>query len=203
MKNFWKINFKDIILKTISKGTTLSIIFTVLLYMAINFFFPKLVIKIFGYQHFVITSTSMHPVLQYGDIVIVKRTNVSKIQEGMIISFYQDIHFDGSQKEVITHYVHSKTIDANNKYHFKTKRYGEKVNPDSWKVLEEEVIGIYCARIPKLGKTILFFRHPLGLRIILIDIIIIYLIVLILNPPKEEPQKQSNTKKLSFQSSSK
>lgn len=178
-------------IRSFVKGTSFSLIILFLIYMGLNLIFPQAVLKVFNFQHFVISSSSMSPVLKVGDVVVIKPIEPQNVEKGMIISFYQDVRFDESgTKDVITHYVHDVYIGTDGRYRYRTKRYGENISPDSWVVLEEELIGVYQFKLNQVGKAMLFFKHPLGLRIILMDVIIIYLLVLILTPDTDEEKEK-------------
>jgi len=161
----------------LGKGLSYSFIIVFFLYLTIINIFPSLGIKVFGFRHFVFSSTGMQPTLNLGDIIVVRPIELDQLQEGMIICYYQDVNLDGKNK-VVTHYFVKEEI-INGKVYYRTKRENA-THLDSWRILPQNVIGVYYFKIPYLGKLTLFFRHPLGFRIVLIDIILLALIAIVI-----------------------
>lgn len=176
MKDILIIRKSKVVTQLLGKGMFLSLLFVFFLYMGMNIIFPRKVINFFKFQHFVISSTSMEPVLNMGDIVFVKPINVETLEKDTIISFYYDIKLEG-KKDIITHFFdHTEIVDE--KVVYRTKRAGT-TRIDSWRIPEEDLLGEYLFHLEGIGKIILFFNHPLGFRVFLIDIVIVYLIILL------------------------
>ena len=129
------------ILKIISTSIFSLIILFIIAYITVVLVAPRKVIKIFNFQSFVISSSSMEPTINYGDVIFVKPVNPADLQEDDIITFYVDVNLDG-EKEIVTHYVAAKRLDENGNLEFKTKRENTEIF-DSWTVKEEDVVGIY------------------------------------------------------------
>lgn len=187
MKEILDIRKSKVFGQLLGKGMFLSLLFVFFLYMGMNVIFPRKVIKFFKFQHFVISSTSMEPVLNVGDIIFIKPIDVETLEKDTIISFYHDVRLEG-KKDVITHFFdHTEVV--NEKVVYRTKRAGT-TQVDNWRIPEEDLLGEYLFRIKGIGKVILFFNHPLGFRVFLIDIVIVYLIILLAKDIDEETNKK-------------
>lgn len=163
------------ITKNIGRGLFIAVVVLILFYIILTVFFPRKVIDIFKYQNFVITSGSMSPTIEYGDMVIVKKVDPHELQEEDIITFYADVNASG-KKVVVTHYVAQITTDDDGKLYFRTHRENSTIY-DSWLVGEEDIVGIKVGQINKIGKVILYIQSGFGLSILIVDIIIIFLII--------------------------
>lgn len=192
MKDILIIKKSEMVSKLLGKGVLFSLLFVFFFYMGMNLLFPRQVIKVFKLQHFVISSTSMEPVFTPGDLIFVKPLDPSELEKDVIITFYTDVRLEG-KKDVITHYFVREEI-FNGKVVYRTRRAGTD-RVDSWMIPKEDLIGQYSFHISQLGKIVLFFNHPLGLRIFLIDIIIVYLIILLVKDVDEDIDKSKYIKK--------
>ena len=188
-------NKKKIWIKIVSN--VLFVFFAlIVIYLVINIFFPRKVIKIFKRETFVILTDSMEPVLNVGDMVIIKATDPSKLQKGDIIAFYVDANNDGKM-DVVTHYFERIDI-INGDEVYRTTSEASRSQLDSWYLQEDNIIGKYKYHIPKIGKVVFYLRSPIGIITILIDFAIIYLIISILEDIKKEfKQGLFKTKELS------
>ena len=130
----------------------------------------------------------MEPVINKGDLVIVTNPNVDKLAVGDIITFRADIDYDG-EKEIVTHYIKSKTLTEDG-FIFTTNRYGS-TTADTWGALsEDEVIGLYSFRIPKLGVFVDFIKSPFGIIAIIVNIgVIIGIVYIVKKSKKDKPQE--------------
>lgn len=139
------------------------VVFGVLLY----FFSPL--------KTYVIVTDSMEPVINVRDLVFVNRyKSLDKLNPEDIIAFEVDINNDGN-KEVVVHYIDEiRIIDGIRS--FKTHPEGE-TSADPWELSDEDIIGEYLFRIPKIGNFIMFIKSPIGLPIIVIDLVVIYYII--------------------------
>jgi signal peptidase len=111
----------------------------------------------------VVTTGSMEPILQVGDLIYVKGVEPSEIQVGDIITFRPPLEFISGT--LITHRVVDITYDVNEVY-FKTK--GDN-NPsvDPWTIESGEVIGRQEATFKGLGNLFLWVKTPVGLTTML------------------------------------
>jgi signal peptidase len=122
----------------------------------------------------VVSSGSMIPVLNVGDIIIVRGVDPSQIGIGSIIIF----HSPRSYETPIVHRVIA-IQNENGGLYFKTKG-DNNPNPDNWYpmpgVPSRYVMGIYVAKIPYLGLISLSLKGPIGF--VLIVILFVTVIVL-------------------------
>jgi signal peptidase I len=154
------------------------VILIIVVYITVVLFAPRKVIKIFKFQTFVISSSSMEPTINYGDVIFVKPVNPEDLQENDIMTFYVDVDLDG-KKEVVTHYVAAKRLDENGKLEFRTKRENTDIF-DSWTVKEEDVVGRYNFQINQIGKVVLYIQSGFAIFIFIVDIILLYFIYLLM-----------------------
>lgn len=142
---------------------------------------------IFGYKAYNITTNSMEPNVNQGDIIIIKKPkNEDKLKVGDVITFAKD-------GETITHRIVEITDTG------KTKRYvtkGDNNNvPDLEKVTFEQIEGVEVIRIPNLGRIISIMENQIILLIILLLILIFYLYRL----DKKEKSELRREKRLNYE----
>ncbi|MFA5869712.1 MAG: signal peptidase I [Candidatus Bathyarchaeia archaeon] len=108
-----------------------------------------------------VSSGSMQPVLNYGDLIIVRREAAEGIVVGDIIVFNVPSPYDRLASSPTVHRVVEELV-VDGETLFKTK--GDS-NPggDPWSVSAENVIGKYAGKVPYLGSAVLFLRGPIGL----------------------------------------
>jgi len=149
-----------------------SLIILLLLYILVMTFLPKKTIKIFGFQHFIVgkTSSSMYPIINPDDLIFVRKMDINNRENGDIVTFYVDVDNDGI-KDVVTHFFYGEVIDDGGTYYQTKSNRSDNIDP--WQLEEEDFIGKYIFRIPKVGKVIRFFHHPLGIMVLIFSSIII------------------------------
>ena len=113
----------------------------------------------------VVSSQSMHPALNYGDLTIIRGESAEEIQVGDIIAFDVPSSYKASVQSPVIHRVTEKFVDGEGIY-FET-RGDANPNEDPWKVPAGNVLGEYAAKIPYLGFPILFAKSPFGLVFLL------------------------------------
>ena len=93
--------------------------------------------------------------IEVGDLIFVGKADPDKLQAGDVIAF-----MDG--KVVVTHRILEVQTRDDGKLQYITK--GDANNSaDLRPVHEDNLVGIYKARIPKLGDFALFLQTPLGM----------------------------------------
>jgi signal peptidase len=119
----------------------------------------------------VVTTGSMQPILEVGDLIYVKGVAASEIRVGDIITFRPPLEF--IQGTLITHRVVDITYDTNEVY-FKTK--GDN-NPsvDPWTISSGDVIGRQTAAFQGVGNYFLWMKTPAGITTLL-AVVAIYLL---------------------------
>lgn len=140
--------------------------------------------NILGYKAYIVTTDSMQPSINAGDIVIVKNGKKDKIGQGDVITFNQN-------DEVITHRV-IKNITEENNVEYITK--GDNNNTeDTFKVKYDDVIGKMVITIPYLGKIISILDNKI---IILILLLVILMIIFIKIEKNEKLENRREKKKI-------
>ncbi|MFX1473592.1 MAG: signal peptidase I [Promethearchaeota archaeon] len=129
----------------------------------------------------VVTSDSMVPALQRGDLLVLQGRPAEDIHLSDII-VYQDEWFPDAP---VVHRVVAIDI-VGETYYFFTKGDANHANDPGNRTIDE-IIGVVILRIPYLGEVSMFLRTPTGLAVIaLIFIAIIVLPELICKGEEEE-----------------
>lgn len=115
----------------------------------------------------VVSSGSMVPVLNVGDIIIVHGVDPSTVAVGTIIIFHSPYEYDMP----IVHRV-VQILHENGSTYFETKGDHNPVQ-DGWKVPAQNLIGVYVMKIPYLGLISLELRGPLGVTLIILLVALI------------------------------
>lgn len=76
---------------------------------------------------------------------------------------------------MVTHYFYESVLGDDGKTLYRTIS-NVSTTPDGWEIGAEDIVGKYVGRIPGVGKIIRFFRHPIGILALAINIFLIYLI---------------------------
>lgn len=114
--------------------------------------------SLFGYSVMNISSGSMRPVYKEGDLVIVKKTDVTELKKGDVISFFsEDPAIYGSLN---THRIH-EVLQENGKYVFVTKGDNNNV-ADEYTVTYDRIVGKAVFLIQNAGKIVSFFQKKAG-----------------------------------------
>jgi len=130
----------------------------------------------------VVSSGSMIPTLNVGDIIIVRGTDPSTITVGTIIIFHSPYDY----QTAIVHRVIA-IDDEGGQIFFQTKGDNNGV-ADGWKVPGANLIGVYVTKIPYVGLLSLELRGPLGW------ILIVLLVFLIIGMEYDESKKSQKRK---------
>ena len=140
------------------------------------------------YDHYVIGSDSMEPVIMVGDVVIIDTTySLDAMKVGDIIAFRADIHQDGNIV-VVVHYLYSIT-EVDGVRTFQTKPEISN-SPDGWELVDADIVGLHVLTIPKIGPILLFAQSTVGRIVIIGDVVLIY-VVLEMFKPKKKIEKPS------------
>ena len=115
---------------------------------------------LFGYKAYIVLSNSMSESdINAGDLVLIKETDPSTLQEGDIIAYIsQNTENYG---EVITHKIRSLVTDANGNPGFIT--YGTTTDTDDETVVTYAfILGKHAGTLPKVGTFFQFLKTPQG-----------------------------------------
>ncbi len=153
-----------------SLGTTLFLI------LALGFFLIavlpyNLSLNIFRIKPFTIASNSMAGVFEVGDVVVVAKTDLDKLERWDIISFKRQT--TEGKTVLVTHYI-ADILETNNGRVFKTKSNITSAW-DNWDVAAQDVVGKAVFKIPYLGQLALALRNPLILLNSVIVVVLMYL----------------------------
>ena len=159
---------RNVLTKNISNVLKVSI-FSLVVIIIYNMFLVLLsasagkeTTNVFGYSAYIISSDSMKPTLNAGDVIIIKKVNAKNLKKDDIITFKND-------SQIVTHRIVSE-----NDCEFITK--GDNNNIEDLFVLKSsEILGIKIFKIPLLGKAIKFISNTFYIFIIIIMLITIYL----------------------------
>ena len=113
-----------------------------------------------GYMIFRVSSGSMEPQLNVGDIILSKEmSDISELKPGDIVS-YKGMHGD-TQGKLITHKVVKGAYSEDGKKYIVTR--GIANSDDDAPVSEEQIVGVMLCKVPLLGELYGFFLTPWGL----------------------------------------
>ena len=165
-------------------------------YIIISIFMPEKTVKVFGFKPYVVITDSMEPYINVNDLIIVKNPNVDELEVEDIITFYADINYDG-EKEIVTHYIYSINENADGDLLIKTHQYyedGQQVFSDYWTIGEDDVLGQYMFKIPKVGALVQFAKSPFGIAAIVVNIGVIGGIVYLIKKGEQKVLEQVDEK---------
>jgi signal peptidase len=130
----------------------------------------------------VVSSGSMIPVLNVGDIILVRGVDPASVTIGTIIIF----HSPDDYSTPIVHRVIAIDHDGGLLF-FETKGDNNPV-PDNWRVPSTNLMGEYVGKVPYVGLLSLELRGPLG-------VILIVLLVLLIVAVEYNESKAAGSKK--------
>ena len=143
------------------------------------------------YKIYAIQTDSMNPIINSGDIVIIREIQPDEVQEGDITAFYVDITNDG-EDDVIVHYI-DEVIQHNEDTLIYRSKAAVSDFQDPWTLEEHDIIGTYVRHIESIGKILLFLQSWIGKVVLLVDIIIISIFYDMIVKKKAPKQKSTST----------
>lgn len=127
--------------------------------------------SVFGLRFFRVSSSSMYPELEVGDVILVKETDPEDLRLGDTISYEGRI---GSYAgRVITHKIVAEPYERNGVVHFTTRGIYQCYEDDP-PIVESQVLGRYVCTIPLIGWIYEFFAHWYGLLTFIIIILLAF-----------------------------
>lgn len=120
--------------------------------------------NIFGVQFLSIQTDSMYPTLEPGDLIIdFEMKDATKLKRGDIITYWTNIN---GERVLNTHRIEN-IYDGGGFLFFETK--GDKNTlVDTLTVHEGEIVGVYKAKIPGLGKVLDYLQTSWGFLIVVV-----------------------------------
>lgn len=115
----------------------------------------------------VVSSESMVPTLNVGDIILVRGIDPHQVTVGTIIIFHSPNNYDMP----IVHRVVQVENEGNTVF-FRTKG-DHNGGPDGWRVPAENLMGVYVGKLPYVGLLSLQLRGPLGVTLIVLLVALI------------------------------
>ena len=133
---------------------------------------PEMPPSVLGITPLVVLSGSMSGEatdhIEIGDLIFTGKAKPESLEKGDVIAY-----MDGSV--VVTHRIVEISTDENGKLIFTTK--GDANNAaDIRPVSEEQLVGLYKFRIPKVGDFALFLQTPLGMMLFIALPLILFII---------------------------
>jgi len=119
--------------------------------------------QLFGYQILRISSSSMAPTLEVGDIIVSRRADPETIKSGDILTYNGEY---GSYKgKLITHMVVAEPYEAGGKLYFSTMGIAnDYVDPE---ISQDQIVGKMICKSEFLSTVYAFFITPFGLITVL------------------------------------
>jgi len=143
--------------------------------------------ELLGYKAFIITSESMKPTINIGDIIITKKCSENDLNVDDIIAFIKNNEITNTHRII-------KITEEDGKKFFVTKGDNNIVQ-DEKKISSNEIQGKVILTIPKLGKMIEFMEKKIVILVILLIILIILFFNIINNEKKEIRRRKLESEK--------
>lgn len=137
--------------------------------------------RVLGYQVYTVISGSMEPAYSVGDLLYVKKVDVSTIKVGDPITFILNENLVVSTHRVVR-------VDAEHQ-HFYTKGDANEIE-DNDPVHFNNVIGVPKFSIPKLGYVSDFIQNPPGMYIAIAAGVILIVLVFLPGPRRRKKTQE-------------
>lgn len=149
---------------------TITGIFVLLILILSIFLLSRLVSKksysqVFGYSFFEVSSYSMYPELDKGDLVIVKQRDSEDYEVGMVVTYCA---VEGTTP--VTHKIVKREGDIITTRGVNTETNNTDDEPFDVKYIIGEVVDVY----EDYGDFVSFIQNPLGLCIVIISCVILF-----------------------------
>lgn len=124
--------------------------------------------SLFGFNVLTVLSGSMEPLLERGDLVIIKPVNFDKLEKSEIVTYRNNAN------TLVTHRI-VEILREDGKVLLQTKGDANNI-VDEELVTSEQLVGSMKFSIPKAGLLLSFIKTPMGLMI-LVAVPFIYIIL--------------------------
>jgi len=149
-----------------------------------------------GSPFFVVSSGSMVPTLEVGDIIIVNgNAGFDDLVDEEIIVF----HEPGFGSKVIVHRIENILDDSTREI---ITKGDHNAVVDKWRVTDEDYIGKVILSIPKVGYLTTFLAPPLNYIVIVLVIAIIFVLEINTKKPQDEQNEEESNVEQPFEPSS-
>ncbi len=119
--------------------------------------------QLLGYQLLRISSSSMSPKLEVGDVIISKVVDVNTLKPGDVITYHGE--YGSYEGKLITHEVIAEPYEADGKLYFKTMGIANGyIDPE---FSEDQIVGKMLRISPFFSSVYSFFITPYGLMVVL------------------------------------
>lgn len=177
------------ILKNVLMWGSFILLGILMLFILMETFLPKQTINVFQIRSYIANYDTMEPTIKPNDLVFVNKVNVANLEKGDMVTFTADINYDGDT-EMVTYYV-DEVIERNDgKYNVVVIQEGSSTPFGT--ISYERIHGGYAFRIPFIGSLINFFKSPLGITAVVINILVIVGIVILVKKPAQKKEQVSH-----------
>ena len=122
--------------------------------------------RLTGTRVLVVTSGSMTPAFEAGDLVVVRASQVDDVRVGDIVTF----SVEGGSRTLVTHRVVGATTDPGEGIMFTTKGDANQ-GVDATPLTADRLVGRYVFRIPLLGMAVANFAG-MGILLLLLAVVL-------------------------------
>lgn len=146
--------------------------------------------SIFGVSPMFVLSGSMEPTLKLDDLILIRRVNADKLDQGDIITFKPE-----DSLYAVTHRIVLITCDESGNRFFTTKGDNND-EKDKDLVAESQILGVFLLRIPKVGRLVEWFIiQPQGMAICVAAPLILFVVIDLFRRLGAHRKQEKNRKK--------
>jgi len=136
----------------------------------------------------IVLTDSMYPQIQSGDLIFCRSLEPQDVQVGDVISFFDPA---GNGSSIVTHKV-AKITEQDGQLAWTTRGIANN-SDDPRAVPADKLVGVYRARVPKLGSVVLFMQTTTGLIVCVLCPTLLLLLWDLLRRRQYERRKQADT----------
>ncbi len=141
----------------------------------------------------VVTSESMVPTLQVGDLLVLRGVPEEQIQVGNIIVFKDTETFLDTDNPIVHRIIDIEEIDGELRFYTK----GDANAPaDHGYRRYDEIIGVMVTKIPYIGSVSMFLKTEVGISLIVVIFILILVVPEFACKDEEDKSSEANTSTL-------
>ena len=135
------------------------------------------VASILGYTPLVVETDSMKPTFESGDLIFIKKCDISKLNEGDIITFHTIID---NQYALNTHRI-QKIDEVNGVRSYTTIGDNNNGIADQHVISDGDIVGKYIGHVSGLGKVMNFLSSSMGFLIVIVLPMLLFFIYQVYN----------------------